>query len=142
PPAPAGAPGETAAGQVGAAPSARVPAPPPGPASGPSCRGAALLRASGRGGSGAGDRVGWGAFCWALVPVALLACGASFGGAAGIALGLAAMTATCRALLRRTERRAARMSGDRLHGRSVRRGRTAPDEPAMSGLSDGRTTVG
>ncbi|WEV27649.1 hypothetical protein OYE22_22570 [Streptomyces sp. 71268] len=41
------------------------------------------------------------------MPVALLLCGASFGGAAGIALGLAAVTATCRALLRRGERRAA-----------------------------------
>ncbi|WFB09395.1 hypothetical protein LRS74_21875 [Streptomyces sp. LX-29] len=48
----------------------------------------------------------WTAFSCALAPVLLLACGASFGGAAGIATALVATAAGCRALLRRSERAA------------------------------------
>ncbi|XUL99984.1 hypothetical protein ACQ86F_23765 [Streptomyces venezuelae ATCC 10712] len=39
-----------------------------------------------------------------LVPVVLVAYGASLGGAAGTALGLVSVTAACRLLLRRSER--------------------------------------
>ncbi|MFE0704458.1 hypothetical protein [Streptomyces sp. NPDC058872] len=52
----------------------------------------------------AGDVVRWAAFCCVLVPVVLLAYGTSLGGAAGTALGLVSVTATCRLLLRRSER--------------------------------------
>ncbi|MDJ1133326.1 hypothetical protein NMN56_015410 [Streptomyces iconiensis] len=52
----------------------------------------------------ASDVVRWGAFSSALVPVVLLACGSSPEGALGTAAGLAAVTAACRALLRRAAR--------------------------------------
>ncbi|MEW2245822.1 hypothetical protein ACFW6K_00865 [Streptomyces sp. NPDC058733] len=54
------------------------------------------------------DVVRWAAFSCVLVPVVLLWYGTSLGGATGTALGLAAVTAVCRALLRRSERCAAR----------------------------------
>ena len=53
------------------------------------------------------DVVRWAAFTCVLVPVVLVAYGTSLAGAAGTALGLAAVTAVCRALLRRSERFAA-----------------------------------
>ncbi|MFI1797133.1 hypothetical protein ACH427_07205 [Streptomyces sp. NPDC020379] len=53
------------------------------------------------------DVVRWAAFSCVLVPVVLLMCGQSFGGAAGTAAGLVALTCVCRALLRRSERTAA-----------------------------------
>ncbi|MCC3768717.1 hypothetical protein K6I34_000661, partial [Streptomyces sp. UNOC14_S4] len=56
------------------------------------------------------DVVRWAAFSCALVPVVLLMCGQSFGGATGTAAGLVALTCVCRALLRRSERSAARVS--------------------------------
>nr|WP_044363629.1 hypothetical protein [Streptomyces natalensis] len=55
------------------------------------------------------DLVRWGAFSCALVPCVLLASGASVGGAAGAGAGLAAVTCVCRALLRQSERAAARV---------------------------------
>ncbi|WP_420877817.1 hypothetical protein [Streptomyces agglomeratus] len=55
----------------------------------------------------AGDVVRWAAFSCALVPVVLVVCGTSFGGAAAATLGLATVTAVCRVLLRRSERAAA-----------------------------------
>ncbi|MGW8062777.1 hypothetical protein ACVV2G_10960 [Streptomyces ziwulingensis] len=64
--------------------------------------------------------VRWAAFSCLLVPVVLLWCGTSFAGTAGTALGLAAVTGTCRLLLRRSERVAARPPG---RGRGVRAGR-------------------
>ncbi|ATW48639.1 hypothetical protein [Streptomyces peucetius] len=54
------------------------------------------------------DVVRWGAFSCLMVPVVLVVYGTSVGGAAAAALGLAAVTATCRALLRHSERTAAR----------------------------------
>ncbi|WP_226962994.1 MULTISPECIES: hypothetical protein, partial [unclassified Streptomyces] len=61
-----------------------------------------------RGDDGPQDAVGevvrWAAFSCALVPAVLLVYGTSFAGAAGTALGLAAVTAVCRAVLRRAER--------------------------------------
>ncbi|MGW1072678.1 hypothetical protein [Streptomyces sp. NPDC002537] len=56
------------------------------------------------------DVVRWAAFSCALVPVVLLMCGQSFGGAAGTAAGLVALTCACKALLRRSERSAARVA--------------------------------
>ncbi|KNB49424.1 hypothetical protein [Streptomyces caatingaensis] len=66
------------------------------------------------------DVVRWAAFSCTLVPVVLLMCGQSLGGAAGSAAGLVAVTCACRALLRRSERAA---------GRAVRGGRLV-DGPA------------
>ncbi|MFD4571367.1 hypothetical protein ACFWNK_21670 [Streptomyces sp. NPDC058417] len=54
------------------------------------------------------DLIRWAAFTCLLVPVVLLWYGSSLAGATGTALGLAAVTATCRLLLRRSERCAAR----------------------------------
>ncbi|MFF9471860.1 hypothetical protein ACF1E9_04390 [Streptomyces roseolus] len=62
----------------------------------------------------AGEVVRWAVFCCALVPLVLLAFGASLGGAGGTALGLASVTAACRLLLRRAER------GLRAEGRGSR----------------------
>ncbi|WP_393058264.1 hypothetical protein [Streptomyces sp. LN549] len=53
------------------------------------------------------DVVRWGVFGCLLVPAVLIAHGDSAGGAATVALGLAAVTAVCRALLRRSARTAA-----------------------------------
>ncbi|MBZ4319313.1 hypothetical protein JNW98_08025 [Streptomyces sp. SCA2-4] len=75
------------------------------------------------------DVVRWAAFSCALVPVVLLMCGRSFGGAAGSAAGLVAVTCACHALLRRSERaagRAPRAVGRGGGGaRAIRGGRTA-----------------
>ncbi|MFE9643601.1 hypothetical protein ACFYO0_05495 [Streptomyces sp. NPDC006365] len=58
-------------------------------------------------GASVSDLVRWAAFSCVLVPVVLVLYGTSLAGAAGTALGLAAVTAVCRALLRRSERFAA-----------------------------------
>ncbi|GGK47556.1 hypothetical protein [Streptomyces flaveus] len=58
-------------------------------------------------GDSVSDVVRWAAFSCVLVPVVLVGYGTSLAGAAGAALGLAAVTAACRALLRRSERFAA-----------------------------------
>ncbi|WP_328771387.1 hypothetical protein [Streptomyces sp. NBC_00286] len=55
-------------------------------------------------GDSVSDVVRWAAFSCVLVPVVLVGYGTSLAGAAGTALGLAAVTAVCRALLRRSER--------------------------------------
>jgi hypothetical protein len=68
--------------------------------------------------------VRWGAFSCALVPFVLIVSGASLAGAAGTAAGLAAVTCACRALLRRSERTAAKVhAGDGGRHRD-RRGHT------------------
>ncbi|MEJ8657447.1 hypothetical protein [Streptomyces sp. MS1.AVA.4] len=79
-------------------------------------------------GATAGDSVGevvrWATFSCALVPVVLVAYGAPVGGAVAVALGLAAVTAACAALMRRSERAAARpvrTSGRRGAGRRARK---------------------
>ncbi|WP_328839029.1 hypothetical protein [Streptomyces europaeiscabiei] len=54
------------------------------------------------------DVVRWAAFSCVLVPVVLVWYGTSLAGATGAALGLAAVTGVCRALLRQSERGAAR----------------------------------
>ncbi|MEU6326671.1 hypothetical protein ABZ851_05195 [Streptomyces sp. NPDC047049] len=55
------------------------------------------------------DVMRWGAFSCALVPFVLIISGVSWAGAAGTAAGLAAVTCACRALLRQSERTAARI---------------------------------
>ncbi|MGI5197818.1 hypothetical protein ACQEVY_30025 [Streptomyces sp. CA-288835] len=76
-------------------------------------------------GDSVSDVVRWAAFSCVLVPVVLVGYGTSLAGAAGTALGLAAVTAVCRALLRRSERYAAGASandpaGKRTAGRRRR----------------------
>lgn len=70
------------------------------------------------------DVVRWGAFSCALVPLVLLVCGSSPLGAAGTAIGLAAVTCACRALLRQSERTAARLAVERASVHRGRHGRT------------------
>ncbi|MFC5720341.1 hypothetical protein ACFP1Z_09220 [Streptomyces gamaensis] len=70
------------------------------------------------------DVVRWSAFSCVLVPVALLMCGQSFGGAAGTAAGLVALTCACRALLRQSERGAARIAAEQTLPHRGRHGRT------------------
>ncbi|MEV4435281.1 hypothetical protein [Streptomyces sp. NPDC049555] len=70
------------------------------------------------------DVVRWAAFSCALVPVVLLMCGQSFGGAAGTAAGLVALTCVCHALLRQSERTAARVSTEASVPHRGRHGRT------------------
>ncbi|MFI2072776.1 hypothetical protein [Streptomyces triculaminicus] len=70
------------------------------------------------------DVVRWAAFSCVLVPVVLLMCGQSFGGAAGTAAGLVALTSACHALLRQSARTAARVSSEQPIPHRGRRGRT------------------
>ncbi|MFI1971773.1 hypothetical protein [Streptomyces cinnamoneus] len=70
------------------------------------------------------DVVRWAAFSCALVPVVLLMCGQSLGGAAGTAAGLVALTCACRALLRQSERTAARALAEQSASHRGRHGRT------------------
>jgi hypothetical protein len=72
------------------------------------------------------DVVRWAAFSCVLVPVVLVGYGISLAGAAGAALGLAAVTGACRALLRQSERCAARPAPVRSCGHRGRRGGTVP----------------
>ncbi|WP_311767011.1 MULTISPECIES: hypothetical protein [Streptomyces] len=66
----------------------------------------------------------WAAFSCAVVPVVLLLCGSPFGAALGAAAGLAAVTAASRALLRHSERIAARLDADGVSPHRGRHGRT------------------
>lgn len=61
---------------------------------------------------------GWAAFSCVLVPVALVVCGTSLGGAAGAALGLVAVSGVCRMLLRRSERSTASLLAEQNAKRS------------------------
>ncbi|MEU2854296.1 hypothetical protein ACFZB6_02475 [Streptomyces syringium] len=70
------------------------------------------------------DVVRWAAFSCVLVPIVLLMCGQSFGGAAGTAAGLVAVTCACHALLRQSERSAARVAAEQTVPHRGRRGRT------------------
>ncbi|MET7538069.1 hypothetical protein [Streptomyces sp. NPDC005507] len=72
------------------------------------------------------DVVRWAAFSCVLVPVVLVGYGISLAGATGAALGLAAVTGACRALLRQSERCAARPAPVRSCGRRGRRGGAVP----------------
>ncbi|MDQ0787131.1 hypothetical protein [Streptomyces sp. B3I8] len=83
-----------------------------------------------------GDLVRWAAFSCVLVPVVLVWYGTSLAGATGAALGLAAVTAVCRALLRRSERHAARAALEAHRPRPAH----ASDEPR--GRQESRTGPG
>ncbi|UNO41889.1 hypothetical protein [Streptomyces sp. MST-110588] len=85
------------------------------------------------------DVVRWGAFCCALVPLVLLVCGSSLGGAAGTAAGLVAVTCTCRAVLRQSERTAQRLLADEVAPHRGRHGRTGTGAHRGGRHLDGRT---
>ncbi|MEV4441415.1 hypothetical protein AB0K09_20795 [Streptomyces sp. NPDC049577] len=70
------------------------------------------------------DVVRWAAFSCVVVPVVLLMCGQSFGGAAGTATGLVALTCVCRVLLRQSARAAARVPAEQAMPHRGRHGRT------------------
>ncbi|MFE0643631.1 hypothetical protein ACFW2Y_18750 [Streptomyces sp. NPDC058877] len=105
-PAPSTAAGQTSAAPTPAvgAPRGRRRAPAASPASGAEPAPETATETETETAEQAGDIVRWAAFCCVLVPVVLLAYGTSLGGAAGTALGLVSVTATCRLLLRRSER--------------------------------------
>ncbi|MFI1482783.1 hypothetical protein [Streptomyces sp. NPDC020747] len=84
------------------------------------------------------DVVRWAAFSCVLVPVVLVGYGASLAGAAGTALGLAAVTGTCRVLLRRSERGAARLRAEEPAPRHELRG----GEPGAHHERRGRVGAG
>ncbi|WP_432280590.1 hypothetical protein [Streptomyces luomodiensis] len=74
--------------------------------------------------SAVNEVIRWAAFGCAVVPVVLLMCGAPLGGAVAAAAGLAAVTAASRALLRHSERTAARLDADGANPHRGRHGRT------------------
>ena len=87
------------------------------------------------------DVMRWGAFSCALVPLVLIISGVSWAGAAGTAAGLAAVACACRALLRQSERTAARIrvrETGRHRDRSAYLGPTAHEGGRHS---EGRTPV-
>jgi hypothetical protein len=86
-----------------------------------------------------GDLVRWAAFSCVLVPVVLVWYGTSLAGATGAALGLAAVTAVCRALLRRSERHAAQAALEALESQ---RPRPAHASPEPRGYQESRGSSG
>ncbi|REK90633.1 hypothetical protein DY245_09145 [Streptomyces inhibens] len=87
------------------------------------------------------DVVRWGAFSCALVPLVLIVSGASWIGAAGTAAGLAAVTCACRALLRQSERTAARIRVRDAGRHRDRSGRSGPTAHGGGRHSERRTPV-
>lgn len=68
--------------------------------------------------------VRWAVFCCVLVPVVLVWYGISPAAAISAALGLAAVTTACRALLRQSEREAARLRAEECDPHRGRHSRT------------------
>ncbi|MFF8311177.1 hypothetical protein [Streptomyces lydicus] len=87
------------------------------------------------------DVVRWGAFSCALVPLVLIISGVSWTGALGTAAGLTAVTCSCRALLRQSERTAARLRTRALRRHRDRRAYSAPSAHGGGRHSDRRTPV-
>ncbi len=87
------------------------------------------------------DVVRWGAFSCALVPFVLILSGASWAGAVGAAAGLGAVTCVCRALLRQSERTAARVRVRDFGRHRDRTGRPGPPAHGGGRHSGGRTPV-
>ncbi len=85
------------------------------------------------------DLVRWAAFSCAVVPLVLVLCGASAAGALGTAVGLATVTCACRALLRQSERTAARPSADEIAPHRGRHSRTGTGAHRGGRRSEGRT---
>jgi hypothetical protein len=88
------------------------------------------------------DVVRWAAFSCLLVPVVLLAYGASPADAAGTALGLAAVTGACRVLLRQSERGAARLAAEDRAPHRGRHHRTGTGSHRGGRHTGGDTPVG
>ncbi|MFF7789419.1 hypothetical protein [Streptomyces sp. NPDC007991] len=88
------------------------------------------------------DVVRWAAFSCLLVPLVLLAYGASLAGAAGTALGLAAVTGACRVLLRQSERGAARLAAEDRAPHRGRHHRTGTGSHRGGRHTGGDTPVG
>ncbi|MGX7759304.1 hypothetical protein ACWQ06_11650 [Streptomyces angustmyceticus] len=87
------------------------------------------------------DVMRWSAFSCALVPLVLIISGVSWAPAAGTAAGLAAVICSCRALLRQSERTAARI---RVRETGRHRDRSACPVPTAHGggrHSERRTPV-
>ncbi|KOV84241.1 hypothetical protein ADL01_09005 [Streptomyces sp. NRRL WC-3618] len=87
----------------------------------------------------ASDLVRWAAFSCVLVPVVLVLCGTSLGGAAGTALGLAAVTGVCRVLMRQSERGAAQTRAEESAPHRGRHGRV-PSGGHRGGRHSGGTS--
>ncbi|QNS06097.1 hypothetical protein [Streptomyces xanthii] len=91
-------------------------------------------------------RARWAVFSCVLVPLALIGYGGRHAGAAGAALGLTAVTAACRVLLGRTERRVAESGAAQLHSEqhcSLRHPSRRPGAGARGGAPRaGRCTPG
>ncbi len=100
-------------------------------------------RAAARAEGGAVDEVvRWAVLSCALVPVVLLWYGTSFAGAAGAALGLGAVTGACRALLRHSERVAARLRAEERAPHQDRHHRTGNGAHQGGRHPDGTAPVG
>ncbi|MEW9521647.1 hypothetical protein [Streptomyces tubercidicus] len=87
------------------------------------------------------DVVRWGAFSCVLVPLVLIFSGVSWAGAAGAGAGLAAVTGACRALLRHSERTAARVRVREVGRHRDRNGRSDVTAHGGGRHSEGRTPV-
>jgi hypothetical protein len=87
------------------------------------------------------DVTRWAGFCCGLVPVVLVWCGTSLAGAISAALGLAAVTAACGALLRQSERGAARLRAEEIAPHRGRHSRTGVGAHRGGRHSGGNTPV-
>ncbi|MEV6736725.1 hypothetical protein AB0N14_07130 [Streptomyces sp. NPDC051104] len=87
------------------------------------------------------DVTRWAAFCCVLVPTVLVCYGVSLAAAISTALGLAAVTAACRALLRQSERGAARLRAEEIAPHRGRHSRTGAGAHRGGRHSDGNTPV-
>lgn len=105
------APGGTPRGGAGAPGRPHIPSPARAPVQAPAS-------------DAVSEVIRWAGFSCAVVPVVLLLCGLPFGAALGAAAGLAAVTAASHALLRHSERTAARLDADGVSPHRGRHGRT------------------
>jgi len=87
------------------------------------------------------DVVRWAAFCCVLVPTVLVWYGTPLPAAISTALGLAAVTAACRALLRQSERGAARLRAEEIAPHRGRHSRTGTGAHRGGRHSVGNTPV-
>ncbi|MFF3907238.1 hypothetical protein ACFYZJ_14855 [Streptomyces sp. NPDC001848] len=89
----------------------------------------------------ASDVIRWAAFCCVLVPTVLVCYGVSLAAAISTALGLAAVTTACRALLRQSERGAARLRAEEIAPHRGRHSRTGTGAHRGGRHSGGSTPV-
>jgi hypothetical protein len=90
----------------------------------------------------ASDVIRWAAFCCVLVPAVLILFGVPLAAAVSTALGLAAVTAACRALLRQSERGAARLRADETVPHRGRHSRTGTGAHRGGRHTGGNSPVG